>query len=361
MKKKELIKITVIIGFAGLLTCCKQIYTPDINSEFNALVVDGLITNSSGPYYVKLSQSVPYDSASARLPVSGASVSVTDDDKNSYPFYETGNGVYNSDISFKGIPGKSYTLHIKTQEGDVYESSAQQLPMEPSLDSIHGFSAPKEILIETPGNGSAIQYINGINVLLDLNKQGIGMFPMCRFKSSLFLEYVYVETTPPPFSMPRTFYFWNNFSLDDMENITGSKYSSNSTSILNQSLCFMPTSKNHYNVGDTCFIFHYILFFNEYNLNNETYNYYKGINEQLLSDGKLFDPIASQLNGNIKCINNSRKVALGLFEASSVQTVTYIVQPPAKDNITLFTKINNLITNTGSGVTINVPPYFWVN
>ena len=355
------IRLFLIIGLVSSVTSCKKIYNPDINSEFNALVVDALITNSTGPYYVKLSQSVPYDSTLARLPVSGASISVMDDDKNNYPFYETGNGVYYSDISFKGVSGKSYTLHIQTQEGDIYESSAQQLPKEPSLDSIHGFSTQKELLIETQGNGSAIQYINGINVLLDLNKKGIGMMPLSRFKSTLFLEYIYVETPPPPSSIPRTFYFWNTFSLDDMENISGAKYSSNSTSILNHSLCFMATSKSHYGIGDTCSIYHYILTFNQYNLNNETYNYYKGLNEQLLSDGKLFDPIASQLNGNIKCINNSRKIALGLFEASSVQTVTFIVQPSKEASITLFTKITNLIPNPESGETISVPPYFWVN
>jgi hypothetical protein len=186
------------------------------------------------------------------------------------------------------------------------------------------------------------------------------MLPMCRFKSSLFLEYVYVETAPPPFSMPRTFYFWNNFRLDDMENITGSKYSSNSTSILNHSLCFMPTSKNHYNVGDTCFIFHYILYFNEYNLNNESYNYYKGINEQLLSDGKLFDPIASQLNGNIRCINNSKKTALGFFEVSSVQTKTYKVIPSANEKTTSFIGVTNLEPYPYDGESINIPPSFWV-
>ena len=108
-------------------------------------------------------------------------------------------------------------------------------------------------------------------------------------------------------------------------------------------------------------LINFILIINASTISNETFNYYYNLLTQISGENTFFEPMPVQLIGNIKCINNSRKVALGLFEASSVQTVTYIVQPPAKDNITLFTKINNLITNTGSGVTINVPPYFWVN
>jgi hypothetical protein len=41
------------------------------------------------------------------------------------------------------------------------------------------------------------------------------------------------------------------------------------------------------------------------------------------SDGKLFDPIANQLNGNIRCISDPDKRAIGFFEASSVTFTRY--------------------------------------
>jgi hypothetical protein len=43
------------------------------------------------------------------------------------------------------------------------------------------------------------------------------------------------------------------------------------------------------------------------------------------SEGKLFDPVATQLNGNIKCITDPKKKAIGFFEASSVSYSAYIV------------------------------------
>ncbi len=359
LMKKTIIILTAILG---MLTCCKKIYNPAINNQLEALVVDGLITNTNGPYSVRLSKAVPYDSAAGRLPAIGALVTINDNNQNSYQLNEGRAGVYNSDKNFVGLSGSIYTLHIQTSQGDIYESSPQLLPPPPSFDSIHGFISAKEILIETSGNGYLVSYINGVNVLLDLNKQSSELLPLSRFKSSLIIEYTYSEQLkgPPP-PLPKTFYFWNTFSLDNNENITGSKYNTNNASIKNQSVCFFSTSKQSYNIGDTSSIKHFILTFKQYNLNSDTYNYYKGVNGQLASEGRLFDPIASQLNGNIKCINDSRKLVLGLFEASSIQTVTYIVQPNEFAKSAIFKKINNLGPIPGSGVTIDSIPYFWVN
>jgi len=60
-------------------------------------------------------------------------------------------------------------------------------------------------------------------------------------------------------------------------------------------------------------------------LNNETYLYYKSLNQQMLSEGKLFDPVAAQLIGNIKCTTDPMKKAIGFFEASSVSYFEYVV------------------------------------
>ncbi len=356
LMKKNIIILTAILG---VLTCCKKIYNPEINNQLEALVVEGLITNTNGPYSVRLSKAVPYDSAAGRVPVIGALLTINDNNQNSYQLNESSAGVYNSDVNFIGLSGTAYTLHIETRQGDIYESSPQLLPPPPSFDTIHGFISAKEILVETSGNGYIVSYINGVNVLLDLNKQSSGLLPLYRFKSSLLIEYTYTEQLkgPPP-PNPRTFYFWNTFNLENA--ITGTKYTTTSASIKNQSVCFFSTSKYSYNIGDTSSISNFIVTFKQFNLNSESYNYYKGVNMQLASEGKLFDPIASQLNGNIKCINDSKKLALGFFEASSIQTVTYIVKPNAADKSASFKKINNLGPIPGSGVTIDSIPYFWV-
>jgi hypothetical protein len=61
-------------------------------------------------------------------------------------------------------------------------------------------------------------------------------------------------------------------------------------------------------------------------MNRESYRFYKSANAQLEITGKIFDPIASQLLGNMKCINHPEKKVLGLFEASSVVKRAYLVK-----------------------------------
>jgi hypothetical protein len=58
-------------------------------------------------------------------------------------------------------------------------------------------------------------------------------------------------------------------------------------------------------------------------LNQESAAYYREINQQLSYEGKLFDPIEVQLQGNIKCTSNPYKLALGLFEVSACTPKTY--------------------------------------
>jgi len=72
-------------------------------------------------------------------------------------------------------------------------------------------------------------------------------------------------------------------------------------------------------------IHHRILYLSQYTLNNESYLYYKSLNDQMQSEGKLFDPVAAQLTGNIKCTSDPGKKAIGFFEASSVSYSRYVV------------------------------------
>ena len=119
----------------------------------------------------------------------------------------------------------------------------------------------------------------------------------------------------------------------------------NSASIRKHQVCFLDDNFNFYalyyglqvNLKDTTgteiktaayqsyMIHNRILYLNQYTLNNETYLYYKSLNEQMQSEGKLFDPIAAQLTGNIKCISDPEINAIGFFEASSVNKSAYIV------------------------------------
>jgi hypothetical protein len=74
-------------------------------------------------------------------------------------------------------------------------------------------------------------------------------------------------------------------------------------------------------------------------MNNDSYLFYKGANDQLAATGKLFDPVTAQLYGNMKCTNNPSKVVLGLFEVSSVTQPAFVVTNDPSNNKVKITKV----------------------
>lgn len=140
------------------------------------------------------------------------------------------------------------------------------------------------------------------------------------------------------------FYCWQTVNANTNIDMTEGEYFLNSASIKKFPVCFLDDINNIWaaiynckvNMADTTGsaiaagyqsyeINHRILYLNQYTINNDTYLYYKSLDEQMQSEGKLFDPVASQLTGNIKCITDAGKKAIGFFEASSVSYYAYIV------------------------------------
>jgi hypothetical protein len=87
------------------------------------------------------------------------------------------------------------------------------------------------------------------------------------------------------------------------------------------------------------------------------------------SEGKLFDPVAAQLTGNIKCISDPEKKAIGFFEASSVSCSAYIVDLRNLENSQpRLIKAPCILPPEPDGCLINRPgsihnniPSFWIS
>jgi hypothetical protein len=106
----------------------------------------------------------------------------------------------------------------------------------------------------------------------------------------------------------------------------------------------------------------YIVTFKKYHLNTDIFQYYNTLNKQLASKQRIFDPIAIQVKGNITCISNPEEAVLGLFEASSVSLLTYIIDPNSFNQKIRLWKIPAMDMDkiSATGQIKNKAPYFWV-
>lgn len=319
IKKIGLIILTGFIFFAS----CTEIYTPKIDSGAQALVVEGLITNETGPFTIKLSKANLYNSKSTVSYITRAKLSISDNLNQTFTLTDNGNGNYITPDNFKPKIGITYTLHIETVNGNIYESKPQELMAPQSYDSIYGIHANNQYI----GLDNQLKTVIGSNIVLDMFKSVAisDSFPLCRFSPTITVQYEYWEPSDSA-------WFWNHkcwksIPLDDTENITEDKSHSASAYITGHFLCFTPVLMEGYGMAEPTGLVdtHFYLRINQYTINRDTYDFYTEANKQLTTSGKIFDPITSQLKGNLSCINNPSETVLGFFEVSSITRSAIVI------------------------------------
>ena len=374
-------KAGILIFLTSVLTVsCYKPYTTDIDNDEKVLVVDGLITNKVASYHIKLKYSSKFYSSAKAKPVSNARVTVTDDFGTVINFRETLNGDYVSDSTkFTAVPGKSYTLRIETQEGDIYESSVQKMENEFTPDSVYAIIDYIEYISRF---NQILKTIHGAKIYANISSKS-GLLPSFRFYSELSIQYfydlrIYTEYPPPLYS----FYCWQLERIEQGVNLVDKYFVSQNFEISNQELYFIDnnsvidgriydlgpqlpdlsylaiptTERKIYNITNR------LLYVELYSLNDDSFSYYQKINKQLTSEGKIYDPISVQIRGNVKCISKIGKNVFGLFEVSSLSKTAYTIglRNPITNQVPVK-EIPSIIPPLPDGCMINKVPVFWIN
>jgi hypothetical protein len=354
-------KYLFIFCFLISIISCTEPYDFGINKVIDAIVVDGLITDQAEVYKIKLHTASGYGNTT-NMPVTQATINISDDAGNVYPFNEDAYnpGVYISNpYQFIGQSGHSYTLHIHTSSGNDFESSPQLLLPSQKIDSVYGEKS-FEYNVSVDADGNYISFkAEGITVDLDIRNRNEGN-QNYRLINSVYLQYTYQYAVPfAPFVYGWTKYtgpipgdgmcLISNFDGTSTNDITKLKFT------------FIPFDKSFYRIIDIANMQKFTLLIQQFRMNDETNEYFKEIEKQLKAEGRLFDPISTQLNGNITCLNDHTLQAFGFFEASSKISYVYtdesynwVLRPIFKLRPV---NLDNIPDNgTSSGV---VPP-FWI-
>ena len=363
--------ITGILIFYCLLVSCYKPYDANIDAKEKILVVEGMITNEPASYNIRLSYAMPFYSGDASEPVRSANVYVSDDLGNNFPFPESAGGYYKSDpLQFTGIPGRTYTLNIETADGEIYGSDSQRLSPGYQPDTVFAIADYQQTISRF---NEVYTTIRGAKILLNIRSDS-DTLPNFRFTSSLVRLYGYSITRS---LVDYPLYCWDTDNTVLDINLAHKDYSNDFFSV-NQHAVYFVDNKIFFEGWEYLLspqqpftaiptysrqlypITHRILYLDQYSLNNETYLYYKSMDEQLRSEGKLFDPIAVQLRGNIHCTSNPGNETFGFFEASSVNRTAYKIGFRAFNDQYSVTKVPYILPNEPHGCLVDIVPPFWV-
>lgn len=315
---------------------CTEWFDPSIDPPENVMAVEGLITNGPGPYYIKLFMTSAYGNTSGYEPVSNAQVMVIDQDNETTFFKEDKSGIYLSPKGFKGITGYTYKLIINTSDGETYQSEPQTIISGIVVDSVE--VAYVEVIrpIQDASGGVTYTPVTGVKFYADIQNYSQEA-PRMRFETQVHVQYVLEEKDPwPDPDDPNLMNCFRKVKLDNSINVTIPLIDMPENATFRHELEFMPSQFRFYEGSEDWFlrsIDRRAIVLHQYTLNPDSYRFYYSLHEQMSAEGHIFDPIATQLQGNMKCVSNPDRIVLGHFEASSYQGKVFLLNPePITEN-----------------------------
>jgi len=131
MKRHLFIPIALFFFIA-----CTKTITPNLNTASTQLIIQGAVSDTAGPYYVSLGNSVGFYAGNTYPGVPGAAITITDSTTGQRDtLTETATtGTYVTHSITQGIPGHTYLLNVSLS-GKTYTASSA-MPQPVALDSL---------------------------------------------------------------------------------------------------------------------------------------------------------------------------------------------------------------------------------
>lgn len=313
-------ELSYLILILVLFVSCERIYHPYIDKVEGQLIVDAKITNDPAKSIVHLSRTRSFYDMVPLTEVSGARVELVQMGGMyglAVQATERNTGFY----TFKTAPitGKRYYLRI-TIGGDVYESLAVTMPPSPTLSKFYTIDKVSKIYVaDAQGNPKPFEK-RGREIDVDLPiTDSLSHY---RFDVRSVLEWTW-DSIPSVYSYYPTAYGWQSYYEHQNFNLAGPTGFNQVDQIKNHPLLMLSYEVKDYLYTDTLVSKGWILLIDQYGTSTESYEFHQKLNSQFAATGSLFDPVQTQVTGNILCKNDPTKIVYGYFDLISHQQYRY--------------------------------------
>lgn len=281
-----------------MLRCVEPYAPPGIKVDQNLLVVDALLNGDNGEANVRLSRTIPLSEPTVQRPELAATVSIETLSGNTFFLTDINNNGHYYTTGISVLTGDQYKLKVITQDNKQYQSEYIELKETPPIDSISWKPAKEgiDIFVNTHDNKNEVH----------------------------FYRWEFSESWAYNSAFQSLYEFNGDFVVDRSNNIYNCFQNFNSSNILVKStsnlsegivsefpITFIPKK------SERLFI-RYSILIKQYSLTKDAYDFWELLKKNTESLGGLFDPLPSQLTGNIQSVTNTNEVVLGYFSASGV-------------------------------------------
>jgi len=311
------------ILFLTLNTCIDP-YKLKLNDYESLLVVNGLITDESAGYTIKLSRTFQ-DKDTLPEMVVNAEVSVSDLNGNIATFPELEPGIYVSDPDqFVGKIGESYTLHIRTPNGLEYESTPCLMNGVPEIDRIY-FSPDNEFFDDGTVEESGIRiYLDADNKISDCKYFRWEFDEAWKFKIPYPVGFLYLGNGNIMSIPVENYVCWKYRTSKEV--LIHSTETQQTGQISRQPLKFIAPVRSDRLEQQ------YSILVKQYSLSKSEYEFWSNLKQVSEGGGDIFEKQPFSVTGNIKSLSRKDEKIVGYFQVSAMkQKRRYITREDLKD------------------------------
>jgi hypothetical protein len=163
-------QLLYLLALVVVFSSCERVIDINLNAVQKKYVIEGNITNITGnTTTVLLTQTKNFDEDNDFVGVSGAAITITDDNNTPVPLTESSAGVYTT-TAINGRSGHTYTLKVSI--GTQVFTATSRMPSKVNLDDIFVtdetlFGDTKKmanvVYVDPAGKGNAYRFIQFLN------------------------------------------------------------------------------------------------------------------------------------------------------------------------------------------------------
>ncbi len=282
------------------------------------LVVEGGISNLPGPYTVALNYTgdILAQQNRARIPVTGAIVSVEQENGPLFALTEISPGIYKSDSSkLQGEIGKSYRLVFTIEEGKTFQSNFSTIPESPTITNSNVEFQSFTVSSET----NTLLRRNVQQHVVSITLENLSSNSYYKFEGEGIIQRL-IQPNPPLFPPDscEEFFFGPSVNGPTLNCWQAIGAIPNGIKILSNELFESPEITTEVltipfsDRGD------YLATVNVKAINATEYDFWSVVNEQNQVRSDLFNPPLEAIVGNIQGITDQNEVVAGYFSTHSI-------------------------------------------
>lgn len=308
IKKYFLLIISLLSPWLLFYGCVEPFSPPEVNSDEGYLVVDGFLNMGGDTSTIVLSHTQSASVNTSVMTEPGAKIIVEEEKGENFPFTEKGNGTYFLPPVALNMKGK-YRLKIRTTQGKEYLSDFVEVKNTPPIDTV-------AMVLDTRQDAAIMQ----VNTHDPQNR-------------THFYRWKFEETWEYRAPLYSGLEVVKGQIVGRKENINTCYRTIKSGNILLGStikltqdiIKNLPLTTVQYSTGKL--LIKYSLLVRQYGLTQDAFEYWTSLAKTTEGTGSLFDPLPSQITGNIKCTTDSQELVFGYFSAAVEQKTRVFFTP----------------------------------